>query len=151
MDPITLVDLVLINNLSSRIYSGNRLRSNATEDEKAHLVKVKHKLKSIADYFSRKYEPVYGPFRTDVASGNDIAIGGTNLKRVWSGIFKGASNKQYAAQISFVMNTEEACLDVGFYFGRASSHSLTSDQRRVLEKQLNNLGTSLSDAITTEP
>ena len=57
------------------------------------------------------------------ATGNAIAIGGTNFKRVWSGIFKGAENKQYAAQISFVMNPNEACLDVGFYFGRASGHS----------------------------
>jgi hypothetical protein len=107
MEPITTADLILIKDLSSRIYSGNRLLSNATEDEKKHLKDVIDKLKIIADYFSQKYIQVYGPFETSVSTGNPIAIGGTNFKRVWSGIFKGASNKQYAAQISFVMNNEE--------------------------------------------
>ena len=147
MEPITKIDLVLVNNLSSRTYTGNRLLSNATEEEKKHLEIITNKLKTIADYFSQNYTQDYGPFETSVTTGNAIAIGGKNFKRVWSGIFKGAKNKQYAAQISFVMNPIEICLDVGFYFGRASGHSFDREQRLELESQLSNLGLSLSDAI----
>lgn len=150
MEPITTADLVLINNLSSRTYTGNKLLSNATEDEKSHLESAISKLKTFAEYFAAKYDQAYGPFETSVTTGNSIAIGGKTFKRVWAGIFKGAPNKQYAAQISFVMNPLEVCLDVGFYFGRASGHSLTSDQRIELETQLNTLGISLSDAIIND-
>jgi len=148
MEPITRDDLILVNNLSSRTYTGNRLLSNATESEKNHLESITNKLRIFADYFSEKYNVAYGPFETSVTTGNAIAIGGITFKRVWSGIFKGAPNKQYAAQISFVMNPHEACLDVGFYFGRASGHSLNRDQRIELETLLKNLGVSLSEAIT---
>lgn len=150
MEPITTSDLVLINNLSSRTYTGNRLLSNASENEKNHLGIVISKLKNLAEYFAQKYHQAYGPFDTSVTTGNSIAIGGVAFKRVWSGIFKGARNKQYAAQISFVMNPQEVCLDVGFYFGRASGHSLNREQRIELENQLSDLGISLSNAIANE-
>lgn len=146
-EPITLQDLLLINSLSSRKFSDNSLLSNATLSEKEHLKVVTDKLKKIGNYFAEKYNPVYGPFETSVSTGNPIAIGGTSFKRVWSGIFKGARNKQYAAQISFVMNEDEPCLDVGFYFGRASGHSFNAEERKELEMQLKRLGTQLSDAI----
>lgn len=147
MEPINLDDLVLVNNLSSRTYTDNKLLSNATEEEKTHLGKVTNKLKILANYFSDKYNQSYGSFETSVTTGNAIAIGGTNFKRVWSGIFKGAENKQYAAQISFVMNPHETCLDVGFYFGRASGHSFDKEQRTIFEDKLNKLGVSLSSNI----
>lgn len=150
MEPITIHDLILINNLSSRTYSGNRLLSNASEEEKRHLEVVTSRLRILADYFSNKYSQAYGPFETSVTTGNDIQIGGTKFKRIWSGIFKGATNKQYAAQISFVMNPNEACLDVGFYFGRAMGHSLNREQKLEMERNLNNLGISLSDAIIND-
>lgn len=147
MEPITRDDLILINNLSSRTYSENTILSNASEQEKSHLVAIKLKLRKIAEFFSKKYEDSYGPFQTSVVTGNDIALGGTKFKRIWSGIFKGADNKQYASQISFVMNPKESCLDVGFYFGRASGHSRNKEQRIELQGQLKNLGVSLSKTI----
>lgn len=147
MEQITKADLLLVNELSSRTYSGNRLLSNASEQEKAQLKTIKLKLKEIAKFFANKYNDIYGPFETSVATGNDIAIGGSNFKRIWSGIFKGAENKQYASQISFVMNPNESCLDVGFYFGRASGHSRNKEQRIELEGQLRTLGISLSNTI----
>jgi hypothetical protein len=150
MQIITIEDLVLINNLNSRIYSGNSLLSNASENEKNDLKIVTKKLRMVTEYFAEKYNKAYGPFETSVTTGNPIAIRGTNFKRVWAGIFKGASNKQYAAQISFVMNPQEPCLDVGFYFGRASGHSFNKELKKTLEAQLNNLGISLSNAITKE-
>jgi len=147
MEVITKDDLILINDLSSRTYSGNRILSNASESEKESLAAIKRKLKNIAEYYSTKYEKSYGDFETSVSTGNDIAIGGTNFKRIWSGVFKGASNKQYAVQISFVMNPNEACLNVGFYFGRASGHSKSKEERIVLEKQLEKLASNLSNTI----
>lgn len=150
MESITSDDLILVNNLSSRSYTGNRLLSNATDIEKSHLEKVTNKLRVIAEYYSQKYNHLYGPFEISVTTGNPIAIGGTTFKRVWSGIFKGALNKQYAAQISFVINPQEPCLDVGFYFGRAAGHSIKHDQRIDLERQLNRLGLAVSDAIIND-
>lgn len=150
MEIITLSDLVLINNLSSRIYTQNRLLSNATENENNHLKVVKNKLKGIADYFSDKYDEIYGPFESSVSTGNPIAIGGTRFNHVWAGLFKGATNKQYAAQISFVMNPQDTCLNVGFYFGRASGHNLNHDQKIKFEQQLTNLGVCLSDSINSD-
>lgn len=147
MEQITRSDLELINKLSKRTFSGNKLLSNASASEKEQLTSIKNKLKGLANYFSEKYKDSYGPFETSVATGNDIAIGGTKFKRIWSGVFKGAENKQYAAQISFVFNPTEACLDVGFYFGRASGHSRNKEERNILESQLKNLGLSLSNCI----
>ncbi|WP_029035863.1 DUF3883 domain-containing protein [Salinimicrobium xinjiangense] len=148
MNPITNEDLKLVNSLSARTYSGNQLLSNASEEEKKELNKIKLKLKNLAAYFSAKYSESYGPFETSVVTGNDIAIRGTTFKRMWSGIFKGGRNKQYAAQISFVMNPKENCLDVGFYFGRAASHSKSKEEKIRLEKQLKNLATSLTMSIS---
>jgi hypothetical protein len=67
---------------------------------------------------------------------------------VWSTLFKGATNKQYAAQISFVIDKTRPCLNVGFYFGGASAHSLTDAQKTAFETILLNLGNSLSNSIT---
>lgn len=149
MEAITKKDLELINSLSKREYKDNTLLSNVSEEEKQNLTKIRNKLKILAEYFAHKYNSSYGPFETSVSSGNPLAIGGKRLNRVWSGMFKGASNKQYSAQISFVMNPSEVCLDVGFYFGRASGHSHDKEKRYELENALKSLGISLSEAITT--
>lgn len=148
MEPITFDDLILINNLSARVYTGNRLLSNASEQENEQFRRIKNKLRVIADFFSNRYSQQYGPFDVSVTSGNPIQPGGTRFGRVWSGIFKGAENKQYAAQISFVLNPTEACLDVGFYFGRAQGRNIDNAERLALETNLTNLAVSLSDAIS---
>ena len=147
MEVITKKDLILINELSARSYSGNKLLSNANQNEKDNLKAIKEKLKEIAEYHSKKYNESYGGFDVSVSTGNDIAIGGTALKRIWAGLFKGADNKQYAAQISFVMNPTETCLDVGFYFGRAAGHSKNNEQRLELERNQQNLAISLSKIL----
>ena len=147
---ITENDLKLINDLSSRKYSGNRMVSNATDSEIAQFKEIKAKLKTLSTYFMKKFEGEYGSLETSVSSGNPIAIGGTNLNRVWAGIFKGAKNKQYSAQVSFVMNPQLPCLDVGFYFGRASAHSFTKSEKEKLENRLNLLGASLVTEIEAD-
>lgn len=150
MEEITKGDLLLINNLSKRTYSGNQILSKASMSEKEQLDRIKKKLKELAYYFSEKYSDTYGPFEPSVITGNDIAIGGTRIKRIWSGIFKGGKEKQYAAQISFVIDPIETCLNVGFYFGRASGHSKNKEERIKLEGQLRNLGISLSNCISND-
>lgn len=142
---ITRADLELINDLSARVYSGNTLSSNAKDEEKRHFVHIKEKLKALASLLAEKYKQ-YGPFKLGVSSGNPLTRGG-RLNRLWSVFFKGASNKQYAAQISFVINPKELCLDVGFYFGRASAHSLSLEQKNELETSLKLLGKNLANAI----
>ncbi|MEO9850188.1 MAG: DUF3883 domain-containing protein [Reichenbachiella sp.] len=45
------------------------------------------------------------------------------------------------------MHKKEPYLDVGFYFGRSSAHSLDDEQRAEFESQLSNLGHSLSNTL----
>lgn len=150
MDPIIKSDLELINTLSSRTYTSNTLMSNATKEEKANLKHLKLKLKRLAQFFANKYSEDYGPFKVSISSGNDITIGGTKFGRIWSGFYKGAENKQYAAQISFVMNPSEPCIDVGFFFGRASTHNKNYEERIKLEEQLRSLGANLSSSLKND-
>lgn len=142
---ITRADLEFINDLSARIYTGNTLLSKATDDEKQHFIHIKEKLKTLAILLAEKYKQ-YGPFISAVSSGNPLTRGG-RLNSLWSVFFKGSPNKQYAAQISFVMNPSMPCLDVGFYFGRASAHSLSLAQKNKLEHNLKLLGHNLANAI----
>lgn len=147
MEQITRTDLELINDLSARVYSCNTLSSNATDKEKILFFCAKKKLKALASLLAKKYNSQYGPFVSDVSSGNPLTRGG-RLNRLWSVFFKGSYNKQYAAQISFVMNPSEPCLEVGFYFGLASAHNLSSVQKNKLENNLKLLGKNLANAIT---
>jgi len=147
MESINRQDLLLVNNLCTRKYTENTFFSNGSKKEHEHISNLKKKLKEISIYFSTKYLNEYGPFQTCLSSGNPITRGGT-FNNIWSGIYKGATNKQYAAQISFVMNRKESCLDVGFFFGSASAHSLSKEDRFEFETQLNNIGIDLSNAIT---
>jgi hypothetical protein len=149
---ITTEDLVLINDLTSREYANNTMLSNATESEKALLLQMRSKLKSLASIFEGKLRSEYGIMEVASSSGNPIKLGskGTRLNRVWAGFFKGASNKQYSAQISFVIDPLWPCLNVGFYFGRASAHSLDRETRLDMEKRLESLGDSLSTAVQSD-
>ena len=145
MEQITRDDLRLIQDLSARVYSDNTMSSNATDGEKEHFMLIKKKLKAIASLFAEKYKQ-FGPFKLGVSSGNPLTRRG-RLNWLWSVFFKGAPNKQYAAQISFVINPKELCLDVGFYFGGASAHSLSLKQKNELETNLKLLGRNLANAI----
>jgi len=147
MENITSEDLELINDLSSRSYSGLSMSSNSTEEERIQFKAIKNKLKGIANFFADKYNLEYGPFKTNVSPEANPMTRGNTLNHTWSTLFKGSTNKQYAAQISFVMHKKEPYLDVGFYFGRSSAHSLDDKQRAEFESQLSNLGNSLSDTL----
>ncbi|MCD8174048.1 MAG: hypothetical protein LUD76_11465, partial [Alistipes sp.] len=147
MDSITAKDLLFINDMTSRRYTGNTILSNATPQENEYLSFIRKKLKSVAEYFAFKYENDYGPFNVDRSRGNPIRIGGDTLNRVWAGFYKGNNNKQYSAQISFVIHPYEPCLEVGFYFGRASAHKIKPNERKVWEERLRRIGKTLSQSI----
>ncbi|KFE98057.1 hypothetical protein IX39_16810 [Chryseobacterium formosense] len=144
METITLEDLKFINELSKRKYPGKKLTSNTNELERIKFNSIKVKLRNIALYFANKYESFYGPFSTNVSpEANPITLGET-LHNVWSTLFKGSSNKQYAAQISFVIEKGSPYLNVGFYFGRSSTRSKKHNEKKVLENELKKLGLELS-------
>ncbi len=147
MEQLKTEDLQLINNLTSRKYERTSLRSKATAFEHDRFTATKTKLGTIANFFSQKYSNLYGPFATNVSpEANPVTLGNT-LNYVWSTLFKGAPNKQYAAQISFVIDKIKPCLNVGFYFGSASARSLNDTQRVQFENMLTDLGVSVSTAI----
>lgn len=148
MESITTEDLILINNLSTRRYTDYTHSSNTTQIERDRFNLVKKKLLKISEHFARKYNALYGPFTTSVSPEGNPLNRQNNFHNVWSTFFKGATNKQYAAQISFVIDREKPCLNVGFYFGRASAISLSADQRIVLETNLEHLGITLSEIIS---
>lgn len=131
-------DIELIQKLSSRKYPKS-LKGLISPVEEQSFKKLQEKLKTISDKTKYQYDTYYGPFNSERSKGNPVNRAGA-LRRVWSGVYKGAANKQYAAQISLVINTEAGGLDIGFYFGRTSAMGLSNDQRDHLEGQLKQLG-----------
>ncbi|RZJ81421.1 MAG: DUF3883 domain-containing protein [Flavobacterium sp.] len=131
-------DIELIKKLSSRKYPKS-LKGLISPVEEQSFKKLQEKLKTISDKTKHQYDTYYGPFNSERSKGNPVNRAGA-LRRVWSGVYKGAANKQYAAQISLVINTEAGGLDIGFYFGRTSAMGLSNDQRDHLEGQLKQLG-----------
>ncbi len=145
MNIITKEDFDLIQLLNSRSYSSNSMATNSTKEERELFKNLKGKLKRIAVAYKKKYDPDFGEFKAVASSGNPIKFGGDRINRVWSGFYKGAENKQYAAQISFVVDAEQKCIDVGFYFGRAASRGKGVDMSR-----LKFLGNLLSETISND-
>lgn len=148
METLTIDDLKLVNSLSTRKYENNSIASIANIGEIESFKKVKFKLKKIADFFSEMYSYDYGPFETNASPEHNPISRGNKLLNVWSTFFKGSTNKQYAAQISFVIEKEKPFLNVGFYFGRASARSLSNNERQNLESNLLTLANELSDTIS---
>jgi hypothetical protein len=140
-------DLLFVRKLSKRTYSNNKLLSNASESEKQQLKEIKEKMKKLAKYFAEKNNALYGPFQSDVVTGNDIAIGGTKLKGIWSVFYKGAGNKQFAAQITFGINTDLVCLNVSFSFGDAEVRSIKGAEKEKYANQSKMLRQSLANSL----
>jgi len=145
---ITSSDITLVKRLDTITYHKLTMNGEVSKEDQSTLADLKNRLKRISDNFKGKYDQQYGIFRSEQARGNPIGRS-KRLRKVWSGIYKGTSNKQYSAQISFVINTINDCLDVGFYFGRASSHQLSLETKIKLERDLKQLGSKLVDEINT--
>jgi len=138
-------EIELIQKLSSKRYP-KTLKGSINEEEDQAFKKLQNKLKRISDKIKFQYDDFYGPFISERSTGNPVNRGGA-LRRVWSGVYKGAANKQYAAQISLVINMDSGGVDIGFYFGRTSAINLANDQREQLEAQLKFLGKLLGNEI----
>ena len=138
-------ELCFIHELSERDYSGNTMKSNTTEEERRKFDSFKNKLRLLAEHFKHEFNSDFGEFVSVASSGNPIKFGGVKLNRIWSGISKGAKNKQYSAQISFVVDAPNRALDVGFYFGSAASRGKSGDMDR-----LQFLGKTLSETIKSD-
>ena len=134
-------EIDLVTKLSAQKYP-KTLKGHASIEEQDDLKAIQKKLKLISDSIKEQYDPFYGVFASERSTGNPVSRGGA-LRRVWSGVYKGSYNKQYAAQISLVINMQEGGLDVGFYFGRTSSIHLDKSERVKLENNLVNLGKTL--------
>jgi hypothetical protein len=78
MEQITNEDLILINTLSARAYTGLSMSSNSSIEERNHFTAIKSKLGQIANHFSKKYSLTYGPFTTNVSpEANPMTRGNT--------------------------------------------------------------------------
>jgi hypothetical protein len=140
----------LVKTLGSTSYTGLSMKGIAPLSDINALKDLQKRLKEIADFFKARYDKDYGVFEAERTTGNPVGRTG-KLRRVWSGVYKGTYNKQYSAQISFVINTPENCLDVGFYFGRASAQDMKKEERLKLESHLKELGLLLFKGITADP
>ncbi|RXK86006.1 DUF3883 domain-containing protein [Filimonas effusa] len=146
---ITKKDIALVEKLSKEHYPTKGLNTSVPKNEINELLELRRRLKVMSDFFKQKYEQDFGVLRSEHSTGNPVGRGG-GLRRVWSGIFKGSDNKQYAAQISFVIDGLNGSLDVGFYFGRASSFRLDKDKRLKYEAELKKIGFLLSMALNND-
>ncbi|MBO9571724.1 MAG: DUF3883 domain-containing protein [Chitinophagaceae bacterium] len=136
---ITTEDINLVTELNSIYYARGGMTGYVSKKKKKTFLSLRHRLRALADSFKLKHDDEYGTFLSTNSTGNPIGRGG-ELRRVWSGISKGSENKQYAAQISFVINAVNQCLDVGFYFGRAAAIGLDNTRKAVLESELDKIG-----------
>lgn len=146
---ITAEDLSFVTRLNALHYKTKGMKATVPELEIKRLLSIRKQLLKISNFYRDKYGSEYGAFGSEMSSGNPVGRNG-KLHRVWAGIYKGSENKQYAAQISFVINTTNQCLDVGFYFGRASAIQLSKQKRRAFEAELLAIGAKLSGEINTK-
>lgn len=149
--PFTIAELNSIVDFSQRAFTGNTFLSNATLPEKEVLTAVNRKLRIWSEHIAHLYGNSHGPFEVGFPTGNPIQYNSTRIKTLWSGVFKGNANKQYAAQISIVVNPNSPCLDVGFYFGAAASHDLGKVERQAQESILQQLALSLAATVGRQP
>ena len=148
MELINKKDLELVHKLQNLIYPNKSTKGVISDIDSKEFLKLKKKLKNIAIKYSDEYEEYYGEFNYKISSGNPISRHG-KFRNVWSTIFKGAINKQAAAQISFVLNGDLTNLDVGFYFGKLQNKTGGNEEKIIQKDELNNLGKSLAKHINS--
>jgi hypothetical protein len=144
---ITEADILLVKHLEGYTYD-KTMNGIVPEEEQNQLRNLKDRLEQLSLSFKQIHDAEAGPFQSERSTGNPVSQHG-KLRRIWAGIFKGNDNKQYSAQISFVVNPKEHCLDVGFYFGRASSFKAKKEVKKIWEGQLKELGKILHQQIST--
>jgi hypothetical protein len=146
---INETDINLICELDLNIYK-KTMNGIVSEDKQKEFKEFKNRMQALSNLYKNKYDKIAGVFESERATGNPISYHG-KLRRVWSGIYKGSENKQYSAQISFVINTKDRSLDVGFYFGRASSLNINKETRSKWVAEIKELGKLLYNQINSNP
>ena len=121
-------DIAQVKKLKATKYANNSMGRDGE-----HIKAIRHKLRAIVTQLHEKYNVGYGNFHIATSSGNPLSRGG-GVNRPWATLYKGSDRKQYAAQITIGIDADAGCLDVGFYFGKASSHDIVGDERIQYEK-----------------
>lgn len=134
-------DIVLVKKLRAKKYANNSMGRDGE-----FIRTVRRKLRTIVAQLYEKFNAVYGDFQIATSSGNPLSRGGV-INRPWATLYKGSNRKQYAAQITIGIDAEAECLDVGFYFGKASSHDIVGDERVKYEVIQKNIARKIVDNI----
>lgn len=121
-------DIALVKKLRAKKYANNSMGRDGE-----HIKAIRNKLRAIVTQLYEKFNVGYGDFQIATSSGNPLSRGGV-VNCPWATLYKGSDRKQYAAQITIGIDVEAECLDVGFYFGKASSHDIVGNERIKYEK-----------------
>ena len=121
-------DIDIVKRLKAKKYANNSMGSDGES-----IKTIRNKLRAIVSQLFEKFNAEYGDFQIATSSGNPLSRGGV-VNRPWATLYKGSDRKQYAAQITIGIDVDAGCLDVGFYFGKASSHDIVGREKIKYEK-----------------
>ena len=120
-------DIAIVKKLKAKKYANNSMGRDGE-----YIKAIRNKLRAIVSQLFEKFNAEYGDFQIATSSGNPLSRGGV-VNRPWATLYKGSDRKQYAAQITIGIDADAdaGCLDVGFYFGKASSHDIVGRENQV--------------------
>ena len=118
----------IVKKLKAKKYANNSMGRDGE-----YIKAIRNKLRAIVSQLFEKFNAEYGDFQIATSSGNPLSRGGV-VNRPWATLYKGSDRKQYAAQITIGIDADAGCLDVGFYFGKASSHDIVGREKIKYEK-----------------
>jgi hypothetical protein len=147
-ETITQTDISLIKHLDALIYPNNTIVGVVDAHEEAALKLVRNKFQVIADNIEGSFGSIFGPFHIENTNRNPVGMR-HKLRRVWSCVFKGNTNKQYAAQIITGIDPITETVDIGFSFGQAAAKIDDPERKATLEDRLHRLGQIMHEAIVS--
>lgn len=141
---LTINDILFLDKLCQRTYTGNTMMSNASSKENARYKNINHIMKDILheignEIFTEEY------FKVGGKTGNPLTRSG-KLGLPWACIYK-SENKQYGPQLSLVIHKDG--IRFGFFFGSASSHVLTKAEKDRRLDEFKSLSKGLHDKIVS--
>ena len=149
-ETVTQTEIILIKRLDALIYPNNTIESIVDTHDKDALKLVRNKFQVIADYINGTFGPIFGPFHVENTNRNPVGMK-HKLRRIWSCVFKGNTNKQYAAQIITGIDPTTETVDIGFSFGQAAAKIDDPERRATLQGRLYRLGQIMHEAIVSDP
>jgi len=148
-ETITQTDIVLVKRLSALIYPNNTIVNIVDARDKDGLKLVRDKFQFIADDINGTFGLIFGPFHVENTNRNPVGMN-HKLRRIWSCVFKGNTNKQYAAQIITGIDPTTETVDIGFSFGQAAAKIEDPERIVILEDRLHRLGQIMHEAIVSD-